>query len=117
MEKVYSMTEWHEILREKVSVEKKIFSIYERHTDIIVKGKREVGFGHKVQLSGGKINLILSCEIVEGNPKDSKLYEGTLEGVKKEYGKTPESSVADGWYESRREHRVRERGRESKHSI
>jgi IS5 family transposase len=100
MEKVHKMTERHEILKEKVGVEEKIFSIYERHTDIIVKGKREVQFGHKVQISGGKSNLILSCEIVRGNPKDSELYEGTIEEVKKGYGKTPESSVADGGYAS-----------------
>jgi hypothetical protein len=37
---------------------------------------------------------------VEGNPKDSELYEGTIEEVKKEYGKRPESSVADGGYAS-----------------
>jgi IS5 family transposase len=49
MEKVYAMTERHEILKEKVGVEEKIFSIYERHTDIIVKGKREVEFGHEVR--------------------------------------------------------------------
>jgi IS5 family transposase len=53
MEKVYAMTERHEILKEKVPVEEKLFSIYERHMDIIVKGKREVQFGHKVQISGG----------------------------------------------------------------
>jgi IS5 family transposase len=100
MKKVYKMTERHEILKEKVSVEEKIFSIYERHTDIIVKGKREVQFGHKVQISGGRSNLILSCEIVRGNPKDSELYKGTIEEVKEEYGKTPESSVADGGYAS-----------------
>jgi IS5 family transposase len=52
MEKVYGMTERHEILKEKVGVQEKIFSIYERHTDIIVKGKRYVQFGHKVQISG-----------------------------------------------------------------
>jgi IS5 family transposase len=51
MEKVYSMTERHEILKGKVPVEEKIFSIYERHTDIIVKRQREVQCGHKVQLS------------------------------------------------------------------
>jgi IS5 family transposase len=100
MEKVYSMTERHEILKEKVGVEEKIFSIYERHTDIIVKGKREVQFGHKVQLSGGKSNLILSCDIVRGNPKDSELFKGTIEEIKKGYGKTPESSVTDGGYAS-----------------
>jgi IS5 family transposase len=88
MGKVYKMTERHEILKEKVGVEDKIFSIYERHTDIIVKGTREVQFGHKVQISGGKSNLILTCEIVKGNPKDSELYEGTVEEIKKEYGDT-----------------------------
>jgi hypothetical protein len=33
---------------------------------------------------------------VAGNPKDSELYKGTIEGVKKGYGKTPESSAAGG---------------------
>jgi hypothetical protein len=47
MEKVYKMTERHEILKEKADAEKKIFSIYGRHTDITAKGKREVQFGHK----------------------------------------------------------------------
>jgi IS5 family transposase len=75
MEKVYKMTERHDILKEKVPVEEKIFSIYERHTDIIVEGEGEAQFGHKVQLSGGKSNLILSCEIMKGNPKDSELFE------------------------------------------
>jgi hypothetical protein len=38
---------------------------------------------------------------VRGNPKDSELYEGTIEGITKEYGKAPESSVADrGGYAS-----------------
>jgi IS5 family transposase len=100
MEKVYAMTERHEILREKVPVEEKLFSIYEQHTDIIVKGKREAQFGHKVQISGGKSNLILTCAIERGNPKDSELFQGTIEEIKKGYGKTPESSVADGGYAS-----------------
>jgi len=100
MEKVYRMTERKEILKEKVPVEEKIFSIYERHTDIIVKGQREVQFGHKVNLGSGKSNLILTCEIVEGNPKDSELYQETIEKVKRNYGRYPGSSVADGGFAS-----------------
>ena len=38
---------------------------------------------------------------MEGNPKDSELYEGTLKKLKKDYGKTPESSVADGGFASK----------------
>jgi len=100
MEKVYRMTERKEILKEKVPVEEKIFSIYEQHTDIIVKGQREVQFGHKVNLGSGKSNLILTCEVLEGNPKDSELYQETIEMLKKDYGRIPNSSTADGGFAS-----------------
>ena len=101
METVYKMTERREIMKEKVPVEEKIFSIFERHTDIIVKGGREVQFGHKVNLGSGRSNLILTCEILEGNPNDSELYEGTIEKLKKDYGRTPKSSTADGSFASK----------------
>ena len=100
MEKVYRMTERKEILKEKVPVEEKIFSIYERHTDIIVKGQRDAKVGHKVNLGSGKSNLILTCEIVEGNPKDSELYQKTIKDVKNCYGRIPVSSTADGGFAS-----------------
>jgi IS5 family transposase len=100
MKKVYLMTERKEILKEKVPVEEKIFSIYEQHTDIIMKGQREAQFGHKINLGSGKSNLILTCEILEGNPKDSELYQGTMEKLKKDYGKIPEASTADGGFAS-----------------
>jgi len=101
MEKVYNMTVRREINKENVPVEEKIFSIYERHTDIIVKGQREAQFGHKVNLGCGRSNLILTCEILKGNPKDSELYQDTIKKVKKYYGKTPESSTADGGFASK----------------
>jgi hypothetical protein len=41
MEKVYDITRRHELLGESVPNKEKIFSIYEAHTDIIVKGKRD----------------------------------------------------------------------------
>ena len=94
------MTERRELYKENVPVEEKLFSIYEWHTDIIVKGQREVQFGHKINLGCGKSNLILTCEILNGNPKDSELYQDTMETVKRYYGKVPESSVADGGYAS-----------------
>ena len=101
MEKVYSMTERKEIKKEKVPVEEKIFSIYEQHTDIIVKGQREVEFGHKINLGTGKSNIILTCDILKGNPKDSELYEKTIETFKENYGRVPNSSTADGGFASK----------------
>ena len=100
MQQVYSMTERREINKEVVPNDEKLFSIYERHTDIIVKGMREVKFGHKVNLSTGKSNLILSIEVEDGNPSDSSLYQGTIEKVTADYGIVPRDSATDGGYAS-----------------
>jgi IS5 family transposase len=102
MEKVYDISYRHEVLGESVPNSEKIFSIYEEHTDIIVKGLREVEFGHKVNLTTGRSNLILDCEITDGNPKDSTLYEGVLERVRNDYGIRPRDMVTDGGYASLR---------------
>ena len=58
---------------EKVPASEKIVSIFETHTDILVKGERDVIFGHKVCLTGGASSLILDCVVEEGNPADSTL--------------------------------------------
>ena len=100
MQQVFSVTKRKEILAENVPNAEKIFSIYEPHTDIIVKGGREVQFGHKINIAGGKSNLILDCEVLDGNPSDSKLYIPTLERVIKNYGKIPRDVSTDGGYAS-----------------
>jgi len=100
MWKVYRMTEKKEIYKEKVPVEEKIFSIYEQHTDIIMKGHREVQFGHKINPGSGKSNFILTCEILEGNPKDSELYCEAIKTLIKDYVIIPNSSTADGGFAS-----------------
>ena len=100
MEKVYRMAERKEIQKEEVPAGEKIFSIYEQHTDIIVKGWRDVQFGHKVNIGSGSSNLILTCQVLKGNPNDSTLYQGTIERLKADYGKVPKSSTADGGFAS-----------------
>ncbi len=102
MERVYDITRRHELLGESVPNAEKIFSIYEEHTDIIVKGKREVEFGHKLNLITGRSSIILDVEIESGNPSDSKLYAGALERIVDNYGITPRDVVTDGGYASLR---------------
>lgn len=99
--KVFSQTEQFQIYGEKVKNSDKIFSIYEPHTDIIIKGGREVLFGHKIDLAGGKSNLILDCVTLAGNPADSTLYEPLLNRIEKNYGKVPNSTANDGGYASK----------------
>jgi IS5 family transposase len=101
MGKVYSQTERHEIRKETVANADKVFSIYERHTDIIVKGAREVQFGHKVNLGCGKSNLILGVDILRGNPADTILYQGMIDKVVTDYGIVPNAITTDGGYASK----------------
>ena len=100
MRQVFDITKRREILGEKVPNHEKIFSIYEPHTDIIVKGSRDAHFGHKVNFAGGKSNLILDCQILEGNPSDTKLYTPTLERVIENYRVIPRDVSVDGGYAS-----------------
>ncbi len=98
MRQVFDMAYDLQIEGRKVPNEKKLFSIYELHTDIIVKGQREVEFGHKVSLATGSSNLILDCQVLKGNPGDKTLYQGCISRVVEAYGKVPRDSAADGGY-------------------
>ena len=101
MKQVYDISYRKEIRGEKVPSNEKIFSIFERHTDIIVKGKRDIVFGHKINLTSGKSNLILDCYFERGNPADSKLYAPTLDRVIDNYGKIPRDTAVDGGFASK----------------
>ena len=100
MEQVWDITYRKEIEGEKVPSEDKLFSIYEQHTDIIVKGQREVLFGHKVNLAAGKSNLVLDCQVVRGNPSDKALYQPTIDNIIQNYEVIPRDSASDGGYAS-----------------
>jgi len=98
MYRVYDITYRKEINGEKVPNHEKIFSIYELHTDIIVKGQREIQFGHKINLATGKSNLVLDCQVLKGNPSDKDLFIPTLERVIENYEIIPGNSATDGGY-------------------
>ncbi len=50
----------------------KLVSLFEPHADIIVKGSRDVDYGHKLNLTTGRSGLILDLVIEAGNPADSE---------------------------------------------
>ena len=100
MYQVYDITYRKEIQGEKVPNADKLFSIYELHTDIIVKGQREVQFGHKINLAAGKSNMVLDCQVLRGNPSDTSLFQPTLDRVIENYGIIPRDTATDGGYAS-----------------
>jgi len=86
---------------ERVPADEKIFSIFEEHTDIIIKGAREVQYGHKLNLSTGRSGLILDVVIEQGNPADAERFLPMLERHIAQYGKAPRQVAADGGYASK----------------
>jgi len=85
---------------EKVPAGEKLVSIFEPHSDIIVKGQRETLFGHKICLTGGASNMILGCQIERGNPADSELYIAAIEKTSETLGRIPKQVSADDGFAS-----------------
>jgi IS5 family transposase len=86
---------------ESVPASEKIVSIFEPHTDIIVKDRRETFYGHKVCLSGGRSNLITDCLILDGNPADTELTDQMLDRHQQIYGHYPAKVALDGGFASK----------------
>ena len=100
-DKVIDQTTRRVINDESVPACDKIVSIFESHTDIIVKDRRETFYGHKVCLSGGKSNLITDCLILDGNPADSNLTDQMLDRHEAIYGYYPVKVALDGGFASK----------------
>ena len=99
--KVIDQTDRRVLKNEKVPASEKIVSFFEDHTDIIVKGKRDTEYGHKVFLAGGRSTMILGCLITLGNPADTDQYQPLLEQHKNWYGRMPRQVTADGGFASK----------------
>jgi len=99
--KVVDQTTRRVINGESVHASEKIVSIFEPHTDIIVKDRRGTFYGHKVCLSGGASNLITDCLILDGNPADTELTDQMLDRHKEIYGHYPPKVAFDGGFASK----------------
>jgi IS5 family transposase len=97
---VIEQTERRVFQGEKVPAREKIVSIFEAHTDIIVKGARDVQYGHKLNLSTGRSGLILDVVVEDGNPADADRLLPMLDRHIAQYGKAPRQMAADGGYAS-----------------
>ena len=86
---------------EAVPAGEKLVSLFEPHADIIVKGGREVQYGHKLNLATGKSGLILDVVIEDGNPADAERFLPMLDRQIARRGAPPRQTAADGGYASR----------------
>lgn len=86
---------------EIVPAQEKVVSLFEPHTDILIKDRRETLYGHKITLSGGASGLVLDCVISQGNPADSTLSTPMLQRQTVLYGRPPRQAAFDGGFTSK----------------
>ena len=100
LEAILAQTIGRVIDKVKVSSSDKVISIFEEHSNIIIKSRRETEFGHKLFITTGKSNLVIDCEIEKGNPADADKFMDLLDRVRDVYGKYPRETSADGGFAS-----------------
>jgi IS5 family transposase len=98
--KVVDQTERRVCNEESVPAVEKIVSIFEPHTDVIVKDRRETLYGHKVFLNVGASGLIIDMLIERGNPADATRAVPMLERHRQLLGRAPEQAAFDAGFTS-----------------
>lgn len=98
---VLDQTERRVFNEEKVPSADKIVSLFEPHTDIIVKDGRNITYGHKLNLTSGRSGLVFDVVVEDGNPADSERFMPMLERHIASFGTTPRQVAADGGYASK----------------
>lgn len=101
IERIICQTERRIVAGEAVPAGDKLVSLFEPHADIIVKGSRDVGYGHKLNLTTGRSGMILDLVVEAGNPTDSTRLIPMLERHIAIHGRPPLKLAADGGYASR----------------
>lgn len=102
IEKVLDQAERRILNDEKVPSSEKILSIFEAHSDVIIKNWNDVLYGHKVCLVTGKSSMVLASWVLEGNPCDSTLAKTAIEKTRDNFGgRVARQVVFDGGFKSR----------------
>jgi len=99
--RVITQSERRVLQGELVPASEKLVSLFEPHADIIVKGGRQVQYGHKLNLVTGKSGLILDVVVEAGNPADAERFLPMLDRHIARAGTPPRQTAADGGYASR----------------
>jgi transposase, IS5 family len=101
VKRVIDQTERRVLRGEFVPAEEKLVSIFEPHTDIIRKDRRNTFFGHKATLSTGRSGMVLDLVVEKGNPADSTLTVRSAKRHRAVFRAPPERAAFDGGFASK----------------
>jgi transposase, IS5 family len=99
--RVIDQTQRRVLCGEQVAATEKIVSIFEPHTDIIVKDRRETLYGHKICLTAGASGLVTDAVVEDDNPADSTLAIKMVRRQRELYGRAPRQVSFDGGFTSK----------------
>jgi len=85
---------------ERVPATEKLVSLFEAHTDVLVKDRRDTYYGHKILLTTGRSGLILDCAIPKGNPGDVTWTVPLVDRHTRRFGCAPRQVSLDGAFAS-----------------
>jgi IS5 family transposase len=105
-ERVIAQARRRVIDQEQVPNEEKIFSIFEPHTELLMRGKagKPIEFGHMIQIQQVESKFITDYEVFETRPVEYKLIEPAIEKHKILFGHYPDQMAADKGYYQDMEH-------------
>jgi len=97
MKKVVSQARRSQLEGQTVPAAERVFSIFEPHTELIKRGRREkpVEFGHAMLLCQTAEKFITDYEVFAARPADCTLTEQVIERHEELFGERPEVLAAD----------------------
>ena len=97
MKKIVTTASRAQIEGETVPASDRVFSLFEQHSELIKRGRREkpVEFGHKVLLCQTVEKFITDYEVFEKQLADCDLTESVIQRHEKLFGTRPEVLAAD----------------------
>lgn len=85
---------------EAVPADEKLVSLFEAHTDVLVKDRRATYYGHKIFFTTGGSGLILDCAMPKGNPGDVTWTVPLVRRHVQRFGSAPRTTSMDGVFAS-----------------
>ena len=88
---------------EKVPADEKLYSIFEEHTELLIRGKaqKRIEFGHMVLIGQSEQKFITQYEVLRRRVADKDLVDDILASHQELFGRLPDVFAADkGFYES-----------------
>lgn len=100
-DRVVAQTRRRVVEGEQLAATEKLYSIFEPHTDLIMRGKanKPVEFGHKLFLAETRRGLILDYQVLAGNPTDEGHLKPWLQRHLERFASAPDWVAGDrGFY-------------------